>query len=63
MENIIFKNIDLTTNIKIASEQYNDNINDIRVEIDHELETALIEMQELEGKIQNSEARSLLINV
>ena len=57
MENIIFKNIDLTTNIETASEQYNDNINDIRVEIDHELETALIEMQELESKIQNSDGK------
>ena len=60
MDNIIFENIDLTENANVANEQYNDNINDIRIEIDHEVETSLIEMQELEGKIQNNDGEKLI---
>ena len=60
MENMIFKNIDLTTNTEATSEQYDDNINDNRIEIDHELETVLIEMQELEDKIQNGDGEKLV---
>ncbi len=60
MDNIIFENIDLTVNANVANEQYDDNINDIRIEIDHELETSLIEMQELEGKIQNNDGEKLI---
>ena len=60
MDNIIFENIDLTENANVANEQYDDNINDSRIEIDHELETALIEMQELEDKIQNGGGEKLV---